>query len=90
MTTYQIPWQEMIQRASAMRDQAQTIQGEINRINGTVESLDWMGNWAQAFFRDWENTARPAMEQMVTTLNQVADDLESHAIIARDIDMSRS
>jgi WXG100 family type VII secretion target len=90
MTTYVIPWQEMLQRAQAMRDQAQTIQNEINRINQTVEALDWMGQWAEAFFGDWENNARPAMQEMVTTLNQLADDLEAQAAAARDVDMSRS
>ncbi len=73
-----VPYTELFQRAAAIRQQAEVVRQEINTLDETVTSIDWMGQRAQRFFNMWEE-ARPQMQQWVTILESFATDLENQA-----------
>ncbi|MBE2184521.1 MAG: WXG100 family type VII secretion target [Anaerolineae bacterium] len=73
-----VPYTELFQRAASIRQQAEVVRQEINTLDETVTSIDWMGQRAQRFFNMWEE-ARPQMQQWVTTLESFATDLENQA-----------
>ncbi len=73
-----VPYSELFQRAASIRQQAEVVRQEINTLDETVTSIDWMGQRAQRFFNMWEE-ARPQMQQWVTTLESFANDLENQA-----------
>jgi WXG100 family type VII secretion target len=73
-----VPYTELFQRASRIRQQAEVVRTEIRNLNETVSTIDWMGQRAEKFFKMWEDT-RPTMESWVTTLEAFANDLENQA-----------
>lgn len=73
-----VPYTELFQRAASIRQQAEVVRQEINTLDETVTSIDWMGQRAQRFFNMWEE-ARPQMQQWVTILESFANDLENQA-----------
>ena len=73
-----VPYAELLQRAAHIRQEADNVRAEIQRLEEAVESLQWMGKRAQRFFQMWER-ARPEMQQWVTTLEAFASSLEAQA-----------
>ena len=74
----QVPYTELFQRATRIRQQAETVRGEIRTLQETVDSIQWIGNRAERFFGMWDE-ARPEMESWVTILESFASDLENQA-----------
>jgi WXG100 family type VII secretion target len=73
-----VPYTELFQRAASIRQQAEIVRQEINTLNETVQSINWMGRRAERFFNMWEE-ARPQMQNWVTILESFASDLENQA-----------
>jgi WXG100 family type VII secretion target len=73
-----VPYTELFQRAATIRQQADAVRNEINTLNETVESINWMGRRAERFFNMWAD-ARPQMERWVQILESFATDLENQA-----------
>lgn len=73
-----VPYAELYQRASRIRQEADTIRGEITTLKQTLDSLQWMGKRADRFFTLWNETL-PEMEQWVMTLDNFATELEDQA-----------
>jgi WXG100 family type VII secretion target len=74
----QVPYTELFQRAARIRQQAETVRGEIRTLQETVDSIQWIGTRAERFFAMWDE-ARPEMESWVTILESFASDLENQA-----------
>lgn len=73
-----VPYAELFQRASRIRQEAEAVRQEIQRLEESVESLQWMGRRAERFFSMWEQ-ARPEMHAWATTLEAFANSLETQA-----------
>jgi WXG100 family type VII secretion target len=73
-----VPYVELFQRAQRIRQQSDVVRSEIQSLNDTVESIQWMGNRAERFFAMWEE-AKPEMENWVLILESFANDLENQA-----------
>lgn len=73
-----VPYSELFERAARIRQEADAVRTEINRLTQAVESIQWMGRRADRFFNMW-NDARPEMETWVQTLEAFANDLEDQA-----------
>jgi WXG100 family type VII secretion target len=73
-----IPYAELFQRASRIRQEAETIRLEIKVMRESIESIEWIGKRADRFFALWHETL-PEMESWVLTLDQFADELEDQA-----------
>lgn len=73
-----VPYTELFQRAARIRQEAETIRGEVKTLHSTVDSLQWIGKRADRFFSLWNETL-PEMEQWVTILEGFATELEEQA-----------
>lgn len=73
-----VPYTELLQRATRIRQQADAVRAEIRTLNETVESIQWIGRRAEKFFAMWD-AARPEMETWATILENFANDLELQA-----------
>jgi WXG100 family type VII secretion target len=73
-----VPYAELFQRASRIRQEADNVRAEIQTLNQTVESIQWIGKRADRFFAMWEEI-RPEMENWITVLENFANDLENQA-----------
>lgn len=73
-----VPYAELLQRASRIRQEADVIRAEIRTLREAVESIQWMGQRAERFFTMWEESV-PEMEAWVETLEGFATDLETQA-----------
>jgi WXG100 family type VII secretion target len=82
-----VPYVELFQRAQRIRQQADTVRSEIQALNDTVESVQWMGKRAERFFAMWEE-AKPEMENWVLILETFANDLENQARRMQAVDES--
>lgn len=79
MTDYvKIPYAELYQRASRIRQEADTIRAEIKQMRASIESIEWIGKRADRFFMLWHETL-PEMESWVNTLETFAAELEDQA-----------
>jgi WXG100 family type VII secretion target len=72
----QVPYSELFQRSNSIRQQAQIVEEEINRLDEVIESLEWMGNRGGRFKDHWHD-AVPVMRDWVQTLRNFADDLNN-------------
>jgi len=82
-----VPYVELFQRAQRIRQQADTVRSEIQALNDTVQSVQWMGKRAERFFAMWEE-AKPEMENWVLILETFANDLENQARRMQAVDES--
>jgi WXG100 family type VII secretion target len=73
-----VPYTELYQRASRVRQEAEFIRTEIKTLTETVENIQWLGKRADRFFTLWAET-RPEMETWVQTLENFATSLEEQA-----------
>lgn len=73
-----VPYEELFQRAATIRTQADLVRNEIKTLDGTVESIEWMGQRADKFFTMWRD-AKPDMEAWAAILDNFAADLEQQA-----------
>lgn len=73
-----VPYTELFQRASRIRQEADAVRAEIQLLAETVESIQWMGKRADKFFAMWHET-KPEMETWVQTLENFANSLEAQA-----------
>lgn len=73
-----VPYAELYQRASRIRQEADTIRNEIATLRQSVDGIQWMGKRASRFFTLWNETL-PEMETWVTTLENFANELEDQA-----------
>lgn len=73
-----VPYAELYQRASRIRQEAQTMRAELQTLGETVDNLQWMGKRASKFFSLWGET-RPDMEKWIQILETFADSLEEQA-----------
>ncbi|MDQ7024079.1 MAG: WXG100 family type VII secretion target [Anaerolineae bacterium] len=73
-----VPYVELYQRAARIRQEADSVRAEIQRLEEAVETVQWMGKRAERFFQMWER-ARPEMQQWVTALEAFARSLENQA-----------
>ncbi len=73
-----VPYAELYQRASRIRQEAEAIRGEIQTLTETIENIQWMGKRADRFFALWDET-RPEMVNWVEILERFADNLEEQA-----------
>lgn len=46
----QVPYTELFQRATRIRQQAEIVRGEIRTLQETVDSIQWIGTRAERFF----------------------------------------
>ena len=82
-----VPYTEMQQRASTIRQQASLVRAEVQALETNVDSVQWMGNRASKFFNMWEE-ARPAMLQWADILDAFADELDAQAKRMEAVDNS--
>lgn len=73
-----VPYTELLQRATRIRQEADIIRAEIRTLKSTVEGIQWIGKRADRFFSLWNETL-PDMEQWVTILDRFAAELEDQA-----------
>ena len=73
-----VPYAELLQRTVRIRQEADIVRTEINTLDETIETLQWMGKRADRFFSMWHET-RPEMQNWVKILESFADDLEDQA-----------
>lgn len=73
-----VPYAELFARAARVRQEADAVRAEIQRLSETVESIQWIGKRADRFFTLWEET-RPEMENWVRVLEGFAAELEDQA-----------
>lgn len=73
-----VPYAELYQRATRIRQEADKIRAEIQTLKSTVETIEWIGKRADRFFTLWSETV-PEMEQWVTILERFANELEDQA-----------
>ncbi len=73
-----VPYVELFQRASRIRQEADIIRAEIQTLTETVENIQWMGRRAERFFALWDDT-RPEMEDWARILEGFAVSLEEQA-----------
>jgi WXG100 family type VII secretion target len=73
-----VPYTELFQRATRIRQEADAVRTEIQLLTETVESIQWMGKRADKFFSLWQE-AKPEMETWVQTLEAFAASLEQQA-----------
>jgi WXG100 family type VII secretion target len=79
MTDYvKVPYAELYQRATRIRQEADTIRAEIKTMRESIESVEWIGKRADRFFRLWHETL-PEMESWVSILDSFAAELEEQA-----------
>ncbi len=73
-----VPYTELFYRASRIRQEASAIRAEIQLLQETVESIEWVGKRADKFFAMWR-ASRPEMESWALLLEGFADRLDDHA-----------
>lgn len=73
-----VPYAELFQRATRIRQEAETIRAEVQKLKNTVDSVSWLGRRADRFFLLW-NDSVPEMERWVTILEGFAGELEDQA-----------
>jgi WXG100 family type VII secretion target len=73
-----VPYTELMQRASAIRQEAEATRAELQSLRQAIESIQWMGKRADRFFTMWEQS-RPEMENWVLLLENLATSLEIQA-----------
>lgn len=73
-----VPYTELLQRATRIRQESEIIRGEIRTLRATIESVQWMGRRADRFFVLWNETL-PDMEAWVAILERFATELENQA-----------
>lgn len=73
-----VPYTELFQRASCIRQEADNVRSEIKILSETVENIQWIGKRAERFFALWDET-RPEMEEWVRILEGFATSLEEQA-----------
>ena len=73
-----VPYTELFQRATRIRQEADAVRTEIQLLTETVDSIQWMGKRADKFFSLWQD-AKPEMETWVKTLEAFANSLEQQA-----------
>lgn len=73
-----VPYAELFQRASRIRQEAETIRAEIKIMRESIENIEWIGKRADRFFALWHETL-PEMENWVLTLEHFAAELEDQA-----------
>ncbi|HLU08165.1 MAG TPA: WXG100 family type VII secretion target [Oceanobacillus sp.] len=74
----QVPYTELFQRATRIRQQADIVSSEIENLAGVVDGIQWIGQRAERFFNMWAE-AEPEMRSWVQILRSFADDLENQA-----------
>jgi WXG100 family type VII secretion target len=82
-----VPYDEMIQRAGTIRQQAELVRAEVQILDANVKNVEWMGNRARRFFDMWEQ-ARPQMLEWARILEAFAAELEDQGRRIRDVDLS--
>lgn len=73
-----VPYTELLQRATRIRQEADTIRTELKTLKDTVDSLEWLGKRADRFFTLWRETI-PDMETWIMILDNFATELEEQA-----------
>ncbi|GAB1421017.1 hypothetical protein MASR2M15_11490 [Anaerolineales bacterium] len=73
-----VPYTELYQRASRIRQEADSIRVELNALKDAIQSIEWMGQRADRFFNMWEETV-PEMESWILSLENFAQELEAQA-----------
>ncbi len=73
-----VPYAELLHRAARIRQEAETIRGEIRTLKASIESVQWMGRRAERFFTLWNETL-PDMEAWAAILERFANELEEQA-----------
>ena len=73
-----VPYTELFYRASRIRQEASAIRAEIQLLQQTVDSIEWVGKRADKFFAMWAES-RPEMESWALMLDGFADSLEDQA-----------
>lgn len=71
-----VPYTELIQRASRIRQEVESIRAEIATLKETIVSIEWMGKRADRFFSLWEETVMD-MERWAGILDGFATELEA-------------
>lgn len=74
----QVPYTELFQRATRIRQQADLVNSEIENLASVVDGIQWIGTRAGRFFSMWAE-AEPEMRSWVQILRSFADDLENQA-----------
>ena len=87
MSYIKVPYNEMIQRASVIQQQAELVRAEVQNLDGTVHSVEWMGQRAGHFFDMWEE-ARPQMLEWAAILEAFATELRQQGDRMKRVDES--
>jgi len=78
MVTISVPYNDMLTAARSLREQANIIRVEIQRLDEAVHNIQWMSTRAQGFFQSWDSQ-RPNMNNWATKLESFALELETQA-----------
>ncbi len=87
MSYIKVPYNEMIQRAGVIQQQAEMVRAEVQRLDGSVKSVEWMGQRAGRFFDMWEE-ARPQMLEWAAILEAFSAELRAQGERMKQVDES--
>lgn len=87
MSYIKVPYNEMIQRAGVIQQQAEAVRAEVTRLDSSVKSVEWMGQRAGRFFDMWEQ-ARPQMLEWAAILEAFSTELHQQGERMKRVDES--
>lgn len=87
MSYIKVPYNEMIQRAGVIQQQAEMVRAEVQRLDTAVKTVEWMGQRAGRFFDMWEE-ARPQMLEWAAILEAFSTELRTQGERMKQVDES--